>query len=181
MPCPLIKAGFGVADTIVLKQGIGGDLEKDAFGHGTPATFRSVRGVATARDEAKPLQFVEMLLYRRSARVQGRSKLGVRRWAVALKAVQQRKAEWVGQRAHHLRLAEHEVADRAHQRFVSFSAALLWLALRFDLIHQGQDIVPFPGTRRPEHIVENLAPSNPADRGTAGADRCDRGARRCGG
>jgi aryl-alcohol dehydrogenase-like predicted oxidoreductase len=28
------------------------------------------------------------------------------------------------------------------------------------VLHQGEDIVPIPGTRRPERIAENLASSN---------------------
>src|SRR5262245_1378960 len=78
-----------------------------------------------------------MLLYRRSGRLQSRRKLGVRRWAIALKALQQREAEWVGQRAHRLRVGEHEVADRVHERFVALSTALERLVLRFDLSHLG--------------------------------------------
>ena len=36
----------------------------------------------------------------------------------------------------------------------SAQLALAWV------LHQGQDIVPIPGTRRPEHIAENLASAN---------------------
>src|SRR4029450_5132667 len=46
----------------------------------------------------------------------------------------------------------HDLAEELGS--TSAQLALAWV------LHQGQDIVPIPGTRRPEHIAENLASAN---------------------